>query len=294
MALAGVLSAIRTLILDVDQFPSDVASRQKKYCSLFPELTQTEIEDLAKIEPDRIKTYTTSIFAGEANILKNHFKVTLALLTNIWPKVYSEELNYTQLTRKLHNLRPWKSNLTVDLASNFYQFLLNDVPELIEASNILQHIADLELTTLEIRRAEDDSNEVSVVHPYVFDENLQVSEFLSLNFSVPSCVRLKKYPYDVVQIYKEFNLEKREPAANLPEQLTFALGSRNQKKFVRWKVVPEVIFDALKLKSSATLSELAEVFVSASNTEQSEAEVFAQFLELVAALNRAGIISVKN
>ena len=98
MALAGVLSAMREIILDAPELPEDQTARLKVFEKSFPQLTPSEREDLSKISPEKFGIYTTSIFVGEKNIIANNFPMTVKVLETYWPSESEGKFSLFKLT----------------------------------------------------------------------------------------------------------------------------------------------------------------------------------------------------
>ena len=85
MALAAILSAFRQLVLDGIELPPTQDERAALYSKKFQGLSPEEIEDLSKMDPARLKVYTSSVFMAEGGILSTAFPLTLAILRRSWP-----------------------------------------------------------------------------------------------------------------------------------------------------------------------------------------------------------------
>lgn len=286
MALSGVLSAIRELILDTDSIPTNSALRQKEYSSRFPLLSSEEIEDLAKIPGEKIKIYTRTVFNGEAKTLRNHFSLTLGLLKQAWPKIFQNDFDQTQLVKMLHRCRPWKSNTTAALAENFRWFLLQAEPRLTQETPALADTSLIELRTIEVRRHADDQIEAANGLQIADLAPLTVAQTLALKCQVPNCARFETFEHDVITALNNF----RKNPDNLPTIIktkVFACGSRNSDRLARWVVAPKEIYQFLAARERAKpflFEELAEVFVTHCAAGMGEQEAFRNLLEVAGRL----------
>lgn len=296
MALAQFLSAVRVIILDLNEIPSEFSERQTQYSKLFPTLTKEEIEDLAKISPDRFKTYTSSIFHGETGILDNHFKLTLKLLKNSWREIFSFKCSEYLLVKDLHKFRPWNSNKTYAFAKNFVDYLSYDVsaikanfPQIIEAAN-------LELLGLEVKRAPDFG---LMPHDSIQAQDLSdfsIERLLELRCQLPTYLRIAKLSYDLLPAWDAV----RNADEKFPDQIEwrdcFVVGARNRENLGQWLEIKKSIYDlfsnALQSKSEISLAQLAESFMTESNPNLSEAELFTQFMILMRDFLEYGVLII--
>ena len=217
------------------------------------------------------------------------------MLSKVWPDIYGKEFNLNKLTRKLHLARPWKSSHTRELAENFYNYLLEEHSEILTAAPIIKDCLLLELYTLEVRRLANDPAEVSELPPFQVSANSKVEELLNIEWTVPGCARFQEFNYDVVTAYKEFYSKDFEPDLKQPAALTFACGSRNHDRFVRWESTSKPIFELLmgSVNKWKKLSELAEIYLTLPTTSKDEVQAFTDFLTHIILLNKAGVLSIK-
>lgn len=292
MALQHVLSAMRTLILDTETIPADVSARTVAYQNWFPELSAHETEDLAKIQPEKLKIYTATIFTGEAKIVRNHFKMCTAILESAWPAVYNQAFRPGLFARKVHSLRPWQSYETQAFVNTVRDVLCQDLPGLLEHTPALADLARLEALVVEIKRHPDEAlRDGRLGMQEVFAST--VEDLLALNVHVPGSHRFAAFDFDVVSSFQRFHGNDRKLAVPETASKTYAIGYRSAGNQARWHVISESFYAALATHAVVSLSEIAGQFVAA-YPDTAEADLFALFIEeLRALLERQAIVLCK-
>ena len=157
MPLADVLSAVRQLILDPIEIPADIESRRAAYGSRFPALRPEELDDLAKMEPRRIRTYTDSIFSGQTSVLEDKFEITFQLIADRLKSGNDEKFYPFTFVREMHIKRPWRDAETEGLGRNLVEYLRADRPDIAEFVPEAAAAAVMELLSLQVIRAQDES-----------------------------------------------------------------------------------------------------------------------------------------
>ena len=288
MPLAGMLSAMRELLLDQVEAPKDLKGRCAVFASRFPSLTPEEIEDLAKMPGEKLAIYTQTVFAGERSTLRNHFPVTFALLR----RALGENFDGMKLVRQLHAARPWKSYLTKGLASNFAEYLAHDRPDLVDAVPYLPEVARLEMLQLDAARAPDPEPE-SFVSPSALN-TLSVEDLMLKQWLLAPSAQIAEFSFDVISFRTKFYEADRALPDEPPVAAeTLAVGARNRRCAVRWKRIERGEFEffrsALEARSTPFSSEdLAVAYIE--DKEGDERELFAQFLEELSKLLENGVL----
>ena len=297
MALAAVLSAMREIILDFDGLPSTFDARKAQYAESCPGLTEPELEDLAKILPERWQVYTHSIFSGEASVLRNHLPVTLALLEYNYPKDNAKGFDLYDLVRRSHKVRPWRDNITETLVHNFKIFLEEDMGPALSKISALQDMATLELTTLQIKRdsqrffKHEDSQLISTI------AGMSVDRILGGSYKISTLARFVRFDRDVLAFRKQYWAMDRKLDGSSPvKREVFAVGGRSNDNTVNWEEINRFEMDLLSGASrevSYRIEDWAEGFGSNQTSSQPEEELFVSFLSRLLKLSAAGVIQLE-
>ena len=297
MALAGVLSAIKELVLDAPLLPNSQEERETLYKEKFLTLSSEEIEDLAKIKPEQLGTYTMTIFNGEKSGLNNHFLMTLALLKRHWSKLSDKPYNEFELVKELHKVKPWKSSKFRDLAENFKIYLLEDEDKFRKEIPELFDTVIFETTVMDTRRhLNTDGLEAKDSLTLAEISEMTVPELLGLSYQIPAYNHFLNFSHDMVATKNHFKKGKE-----LPEEIIktnqFAICSRNIRMISRWTAVPELLWLNLKDQERNTKKELAELADIADELfpdAENEEVLFAKFMEQIAALVNHGALILTN
>lgn len=293
MALADVLSAMREIILDAPILPADEAARQHFYRSAFPRLSGAEIEDLAKVPERQWRTYTSSIFAGERNILRRYFEVTFALLERAWPRISPEPFNAFELVRAMHRVRPWKDRAVSALADCFAGYLASDRPDIAAACPAALDMARLEIQAVYLRHAADDefAPRDSLTPPDLNERT--VAAVLELDMYIPSLVKVERFSCDAPALRREYYRSGEKLPDVIPAAASVAVAGRNANGFTRWTSVEPAVgafFDTVPRTTRTPLGGLAEAFVAALPAELSDTEMFTRFLDRCGELIAGGAL----
>lgn len=233
MALAGLLSALRQLVLNADvAIPDDEDSRRTLYAGLFSGLRDDELCDLAKISPTQLQIYVRSANLERQGMLRARFPITLYLLQRYWKTDFS----LARLVHSLHSFSPWRTQFSLDLAECFVRFIREGPDQLALKSPALSEVAALEFLSVKIRQAANAQSLQKIV-----DERTDTGIF----FSVPEYVEFRCFEYNVVDVWLRFHTGNQPPDPIL-QRLTWAVGTRNQRGFSRWFELPGYLFAILE------------------------------------------------
>lgn len=293
MALQAVLSVFRQLILDGIDLPPTAAQREVLFRERFTELSDAEIEDLAKMEPSQLGIYTNSVFSAEGSILKNAFPLTLAVLEDAWPEDWGGYSTRT-LARRIHKAAPWRGIHSMTLGESLRSFVGRECGRISAHAPWLLEAAQLEQTMLEIRRAPNEPVAPQSEAEIEQLAGLTVGELLALNAYVPALLREVQLTYDLLSVRRAVTEGEKLFAPNhLPQRL---LGARPHDYGVLFVAVPDQV-SLLMLESRGRdlpLLQIAEAFqASVAVQEASEDEAFRAFYSTLRALVAAGALSIQ-
>jgi hypothetical protein len=293
--LAETLSALRQLILDDIELPPEHAARRALYGSLFPKLDGETLDDLARMEPQRLGVYTRSIFSGERGLLTSHFPLTVAVLQRFAEETTGKKLDLYEFVRGLHSRFPWNGNSTDSFAKNFAadtaeRFFRGEVP--LEA----RECSRFELARLRAARSEDSPLfQFPKPDPEAISR-LTVDELLDTKAGVPSGVRFELFEIDAAALYDEFReAEKTLPAGPIERHDTAIVISRSRSFSLFATALSRPVYDFLSRVPADelfALEELAEAFAG-EEAAADENRLFREFFQLVALLESRGAIVLK-
>jgi hypothetical protein len=293
MALAEMLSALRTIILDVPELPASQSERVKSFRGLFPALSNEEIEDLSHLPPERLQIYTRSIFSGERSLLLNNFKLTFAFMSRE-AAGGAALFASAELAREVHRQFPWKTSTTPGLIESFMNFLTGYPFSSIEERETALDIATFEKSLFFIRRSEANLTPAGPTKSDLSERT--VGEILEIPLSLPANSMVQKSSCDLAALSQSFTTHN----GRLPEDVVrrpcwFALGRDHQHR-TRWLEIPESVFHFLSenFARTATLGDLAGAFVESLDSGIPEKRAFGLFLDFACALAECGAISLKN
>ena len=201
MALPSMLSAVRELLIGGDAIPATFAERTVHYAARFPTLSPFEIEDLAKISPVQLATYTDSIIAGEVSTLRTHFPRTFTHLEREWPRAYGAPFEREQFMRSQHRLFPWRGYTTEVLAHNFVRHLERH-SKLCNLLPLLVDLARFESAQLTLKRQPAAPPQVATASI----RSRSLEELLSSTFELPHHTHLLFVQGDVTRAINEVPL----------------------------------------------------------------------------------------
>ena len=288
MPLAGVLSAMRELLLDQFEAPNDFVGRCAAFATRFPSLSSEEVEDLAKMPSEKLAIYSQTVFAGERSTLRNHFPLCFALIR----QALGDQFDGLKLVRELHAKRPWRSYLTRGLTHNFAEYLAQDRPDLLADVPYLAEVARLEMRQLDAARApEPECGEL--VRPSDI-ASLSVEELMLKRWVLAPSVQLDQFEYDVISYRIEFFERDRALPVEAPKQVPLlAVAGRNRRSVVRWHCVEpgEFGFIAAALehpRQPFSSEDLAAAYIE--DIEGDERELFARFITELSVLIEHGVV----
>lgn len=303
MPLQDVLSTLRQVVLDDISLSENFEVRKRYFCDRFPGLTGEEVEDFAKIPPERFKLYTGTIFRGERSVLVRHLAITFALLDHYWRKTYQKSFDTFALVKDMHQKRPWKNNTTEGLVECFIQYLPENLTPVCQAIPELNDIARLEQSSLKVARFRDgtlDSRNGLTVSRL---EQLTVHELLQLQFGIPYYTRLEHFSYDVISLLEQYS--QRRELVPLERQDTWAVAGRDASLRVRWIVLPEQVACYVSADSGDQrrdtlypVSQFADWFIDNCSIQEGskdsdEAELAVSFISLLLRLVHSGVVVVR-
>ena len=329
MSLSDVLSATKDLIYSHIELPPDMEDRLALYRNRYPALTTEEVEDLAKMEPARIRIYTGTVYAGERNTLRMHFPMTFNLIR----RAAGGQFDSMAMTHAMHEEFPWTGYATQDLAEKFVCFVEKELSprgpgdraaRVPEPGSIIARIipegaswtpepfllgsVKLELDELIIARAIDSSG--SYLDPASL-ATLTVGQLLELELLIPHSTRVLRTPGDLLGLCREFIND--EEGFEIPEFDGIErslLGGRNRDNRIRWNTIPAAIADLISetigdrksgepsVEPIITVQTLGECYVAAAIAEADNAgeerpdeqELFGSFVSLLAELLERGLL----
>ncbi|MCO6431487.1 MAG: hypothetical protein J5J00_11555 [Deltaproteobacteria bacterium] len=295
MSLSSVLSAMRQIILDAPALSADQSERLAAFKNLFPELTSEEAEDLSKVPPAKFGIYTTSIFAGERNLLQNNFPMTVALLKEAWKRCFGEELSLFKFAKEMHRVKPWTSTASTLLGRNFVEYLRDYLPQVLQDSPFLAELAELELFIRKVRKQRNGAFEAcNGLAPENLAE-MTVEMVMELEFIVPKCALFKQLGYDLISIRHEFMKDGSALPDHVPATPTAAAVGRNREGHPRCIALSQEIYSYLSVREKEKqqpIEELAEVYVGSQPPSLSEEELFSGFIAEVVRLAHNGVIAL--
>ncbi len=292
MALAAVLSAMKDLILIAPELPNEQSERLVYINKTFPALSDSEAEDLAKINPDKFKIYTHSIFSAERDLIARNFSMTIEYLKRYWQESFGQSFDLLRLAKDLHKKKPWKSSTSVDLGKIFLEFLNEDCYAILSKAPFLTELADMELSLRISRRSPDDqimphdSADISTL------TSMTVEEILNLNYLIPSNVQFKEFNYNLIAARSAFITDRLLPE-DIETKKIYSSLSRNRDAYQRWSEYPQEVYLALtsqELQKPYSLSILAEEFLKSSDGSKSEIDLFKEFIAIIVHSSEAGTI----
>lgn len=291
MALAGVLSAMREIILDAPQLPPTRDERLIHFRSRFPALSEAEREDLSKIDPALFDVYTKSIFRGERNLLRNQFPVTMAVLAARWESVYGSRFDAFDLTVRLHRAYPWKSASTVQFAENFRRFIGETLPEFIARYPMTSELVELEELTIRARRVTcaKPLREVALSDL----TSLTVAEILALQLQPSTATTLYRSSFDVISLVHQFYQLGKSLPEQLPEKSGHYYGvcGQDSEGVVIWEKISATQYDclyALKSDNPHSFDAFAEATLADLPDSLTEEAAFGQVLHEAVRVQRVG------
>ncbi|MBN8548798.1 MAG: hypothetical protein J0M12_05750 [Deltaproteobacteria bacterium] len=294
MALAAMLSAMRTIILESPTLPESEEARRLTYHVLFPDLSSPEVEDLAKIPPQRFHIYTRSIFSGEADLISHYHAMTCALIERAMQKRSKQAFSMRDFVRTMHTTHPWKSSTTEGLLESFARYLQDKASEFGEFSRRILESAQFEHHLFVARRHPDNDHKPSASVDRNKLAKLTVGEVLELDWHIPATTSFQQFTFDIPAAYSYFHTHKGVLPPTIVQKHMYVMFGRDARHTVRWKEIPEELFTYFTKQSHGAdrLDGVAARFVESLPPGLSEQESFAQFINFGVDLIEAGLVVV--
>lgn len=297
MALADFLSAFRSLILDKGPLADSVDARRAELAGRFPRLGPREINDLAEIEPGRIKVYTDLIFAGERATLQWVYPRSSAIISDLLHQRDSSKarsLHLFHLVRALHESQPWESPSQRQLASNFQNFIVQTRRDLLTAWPPLADLMTYERTELDIFYAEDIPHLPFLPADFESLTNMTVEQLMGIELFRPPYAAVLHFDYDILNLVAHWDdVSAPPPSIAIDQPCNAACGRDINSLMPHWTRLGRgghaALFQAPANKSF-TVEDLAVFYIEAEADPRSEAEQFADFFSQLIGWLRAGIL----
>ncbi|MCC6952628.1 MAG: hypothetical protein IT290_00770 [Deltaproteobacteria bacterium] len=290
MALAHVLSALRSIILDELPLPSDVGERSAYLSERFPNLTSEELEDLVKIDERKFRIYSDSIYASERRVLESKFPMTFALIA----ERSKGKVKIPVLVRELQRVRPWRTGLVPELVENLCHFLVEDRKDIIALDPVLAETIRFERARFFAARQEvpDEGSNFAPTELLA----MSVDQVLAVQLRCRNVTRFETFQCDLIRAWHDFGETEDLPVA-LSERLEtplFALCSRDAENNVRWTSVGEPVSAFLQRVQFApfALEAFAEAYLADKNTDGSPEQLFADLFSFVQVLAERGVLEL--
>ena len=297
MGLESFLSAFKQLILENETLPENTEDRKAYYKNKFPLLNDLEIEDLAKLPPNKLRIYTGTIFRGEVVVLEKRLPLTFSALRQQASKIINlKKFDPFSLLIEAQKKYPWRSNATKDLVQAFIRY----VSDILAPQTELLWIADLaklEGMIAEVKRSPQ-PHLTSQVNLRAQNE-LLVQDFLKIRLRIQNEVQVLSSNFDLNEIRDAVANNQTEISPAAEDTAIHYLVSRNAKLFPRVTIISEqekMLIE--KLKQSETSSEI-ETFIEARlslppsdqplSTAKLEA-LFAESVQRIITLEKAGAL----
>ncbi|HPF38794.1 MAG TPA: hypothetical protein P5081_06015 [Phycisphaerae bacterium] len=296
MALSDFLSAVRTLILDAEDGPSEATARRAWIAASFPGLSDAESEDLARVPAERFGVYTETIFAGERSMLNWAYPISMAIIGRLlFERDNSQPIGHHQydLVRELHGFLPWRSHSIRDLADGFHRFVCEWRTDLLEPWPGLADLMVMEAADVSVFYAEDEP--VSALQPESWAA-LDVESLLMRPVVVPTCVFLARVGFDAIAFRRDWVDNASGPMRWPVESQSFvACGRAPETLLTEWVSLDGPSYEALASLprgEAMTINDGAAAWLAAQTEDAfaDEASAFAAFCEQLATWARAGII----
>jgi hypothetical protein len=296
MALAEFLKAFKDIIVANQNLPESQTERFDLFRSRYPALSELEVEDLAKIPPNRFGIYTGTICRGEANILANRFPVTFAGLRSFYLACKTQPFNSFLLLVELNQQYTWKSYQTNELADNFVAYVQKLVSAECAEHQCFQWIpemADFEGRLVKIKKSKNILDQVFFNWQQL--TNLSVQECLKLQIRTSVDAIQIRANYDLPSIQKSFRSNDKCLPTLISKNPSFVWIGRNQRLFSRAKRVEaaENEFLSSTLCKPRNLEEYCSVLLESQPELATQPELlFSNSLERVRELVMSGILRV--
>ncbi|HMQ14546.1 MAG TPA: hypothetical protein PKC49_01105 [Phycisphaerae bacterium] len=306
MALAGVLSAIRQLVLDGPPPGGDPAQRRADLAQRFPNLAPRELDDLAAIPPERIRVYTRLVFAGECSLLEWACPLSLAAMHALARQAGDgrspRELGL-ELVHRMHAHRPWRTPSVRELVANFQAFVREQRADLLTRWSGLTDLVDFERTETEVFYAPDAPLAPVSAAQLQQMAALSVGELLERRVTRPGYAALRCYGFDVAAFAAQHRGVRPLPPAPWPPSRPWsaACGRAAETGAPTWVMLNGpaewAALSACGDDARLSLNDMAAAFLNALSEEADrgarpidEAQAFERFFALLARCFDAGVL----
>ncbi|MBW7905073.1 MAG: hypothetical protein LC135_06495 [Phycisphaerae bacterium] len=306
MALAGVLSAIRQLVLDGPPPGGDAVQRRADLAQRFPGLAPRELDDLAAIPPERIRVYTRLVFAGECSLLEWACPLSLAamhaLAREAGDRRSPRELGL-ELVHRMHAHRPWRSPSVRELVANFQAFVRERCADPLARWSGLADLVDFERTETEVFYAADTPLAPVSAAQLGQMTAMSVGELLECRVARPAYVALRRYGFDVAAFAEQYRGVRPLPSAPDPPSRPWlaACGRAAESGAPTWMTMNGpaewAALSACGDDAPVSLNDVAAAFLNemiagaqAGASPIDEARAFEQFFALLARCFDAGVL----
>ncbi len=289
-----MLSAVRELVLDQ---PPPIGSKDQRNIALakrFPELSSSEIADLAAIDPERVKVYTRLVFAGELSMLEWMFPMTLAAIQSCADQLSHDEkpCQPYDIVVDLHRKQPWHSSSSRELAANFQTYVREYRSDLAEVWAGFSDLIDFERCDVEVFYALDAASQ-----PIEFEKlaALSVEQLMAMCVLKPSYIALREYQYDIVALSAHWREHEQWPIAFPPEApCLVACGRSPESLMPSWVTLCEAehaTFSNIKSNETIDVNDIAQSYLSQVDTQGlPEQQLFQQFFDSLLRWFKAGLL----
>lgn len=222
MALPQFLTAMRQLIVDETELPSDAAERRRWMRAQFADLSASEVDRLLAMPPERVEVYRHTIFSGMRGQAEAYLPLATAMIERARrsiapPKLGAADkgapdnecgdrvdepdpLELFELMRDMHRRMPWRSHSSRELARNFQAYMQRDHQPLLEAWPMITDLLEYEATGLEVYFAADVDE--ALWQPLTREDfdallALEVGELLETPVLCPAFVQVRNFAHDV-------------------------------------------------------------------------------------------------
>jgi len=295
MALSGILSALRQLVLDGIDLPTTPEARFADYIKRFPDLSREECEDLSKMPPERLAIYTSSVFVAEAGIIKTYFSLTTALLSRAWSKIHNKELDFESFMQELHRFAPWRSIDSESLGRNLLSFI-DSQKDLCKSEPWLLDIAQFEQLSMEVRKGIETRYTAKDCVPADVFSSLTVDQLVSLPLHIPGCVRVCELKYDVKASREEYLKNGKEIVPkSIKKVKSILVGGRPRDFGSVWVQIgleqSKIILEMRNI-GEGSVGSIAEAFLTDNKIDNPDEKAFIDFLSVLTKLMNAGVVVI--
>jgi hypothetical protein len=287
MSLHTTLTALRELMLVVDDVPQDRGARTHYFKTRYPELSAEACDDLAKISPQKLKHYRSVIVQGMYGTIQGHIPLTLAILSDRWMAAYGEPFSAARFMFEVQRSYPWRGYLTATLLESVYAYIIASCQSVIEIAPEILDIFTLERAMKELQR-----REVQVV-PSLDMSQLTLEELFAMECRLGDATIFLNVSYPAYEALMRWKLERKVPQALHPQSTIYRV-SRDSTGIVRVSEMTENEH-AILLAHNGSVYELAEKMARiSSEAHESEEEQLGFFLQRLTQWCLEGVIVLRS